>query len=215
MPGIDNAISQAKLAGFMRAFARFLLPLAVVWLGGFSGCSSLDSLKLPSFLRPSSSTQVISRSSLTAPDKLLSGMTLKVNTGSDVKTFNIEEASHGKFYDYYGNKGTFTYRYQKTGSGSGQINTMWKTSAGLSGESDVHLTFTTSSKGTLSAVEKMSDGREVAIRGRFTLRQPAPNAEEGSGVRSTPPAAVPVHVAPTPSPTPRPTPEPITPGYPH
>lgn len=195
----------------MRAF---LFSFAVLCLGWTAGCSSLS---------------LTSPRSQAVPEQLVPGTILRTNTGEDVKTFTILNATTGRFHDYFGNRGIFTFQYAKTAPKKAEINTTWKTSNGNSGQSQVYLRFRTAAKGYFKARETLSDGRKARIYGRFTLRPPQqeiefPSMDELPTITPpTPGAPVPIATpkpsgnmfsnlfgkpAPTPTPTPAATPTP-------
>ncbi len=127
------------------------------------------------------------------------GGSLLANTGSDVKTFYFIDSHGGRFNDYYGTLGKFTYTYQKTGPATARFKTTWSSDAGNKGESTAELTFTSAYQGNFVATESMNNGTKKTVRGRFTVKSPT-GTTIPSGAPTNPPADSTAIVVPTPTP---------------
>ena len=181
---------------FQFSFSRLLL---VGSMGLFAGCFTVD--------RPTSVAKSV--------DRFEPGTTLLANTGYDVKTFYFLDGKTGRYNDYYGTLGKFTYNYEKTGPTTGKISTTWKSDAGATGTSDAELSFSSSSQGHFVAQE-IADDDTKTVKGRFTIKAPGAPVEApavtppSKPITRAPDVSTPLPDAPAaPAATPAPTPTPV------
>jgi hypothetical protein len=177
------------------SFSRLLL---VGSMGLFAGCFTID--------RPTTVANSV--------DRFAPGTTLLANTGYDVKTFYFLDGKSGRYSDYFGTLGKFTYNYEKTGPTTGKISTTWKSDVGATGTSDAELSFSSATQGHFTAQEISNDDTRT-VKGRFTIKPPGAPVEAPAITPPSKPStpapdvATPLPVAPAaPAATPAPTPAP-------
>ena len=194
MSGIDIEGSLEMLPASMPFRFSFSRLLLVGSMGLFAGCFTID--------RPTTVARSV--------DRFAPGTTLLANTGYDVKTFYFVDRKSGRYSDYYGTLGKFTYKYEKTGPTTGKISTTWKSDSGATGTSDADLNFNSAYQGHFSAQE-ITDEETRNVNGRFTIKLPgAPVEAPAVNPPSRPSVPAPdvsaplpdAPVAPTPTPAP-------------